>query len=72
MNDAYRAEQANPHVHWHVWPRYKNPVRINYIMLEDLNFAHQYDKSAARAADATTLISLRKHNVWRLRGFGLS
>ena len=43
MNNAYKLETPNPHVHWHLHPRYKNPVKFEDIIFEDKEFAHHYD-----------------------------
>lgn len=42
MNDAYQNEPPNPHVHWHLRPRYENPVRLFGLTFEDLEFGHHY------------------------------
>lgn len=48
MNDAYKADSPQPHVHWHVWPRYNHPVEIDGETFTDPNFGHHYDKHARR------------------------
>jgi len=43
MNNAYKEEIPNPHVHWHFCPRYKNKVEFQEVIFEDKEFAHHYD-----------------------------
>lgn len=46
MNDAYKAESPQPHVHFHIWPRYREAIDIHGELFNDPNFAHHYDKTA--------------------------
>ena len=43
MNNAYKSNNPNPHIHWHLRPRYKEKVKFDNITFEDLEFAHHYD-----------------------------
>ena len=43
MNDFYKAETPQPHLHIHVRPRYQTPVTINGKVFFDEEFAHHYD-----------------------------
>ena len=43
MNDFYKSETPNPHIHIHVRPRYNTPVIINGKEYFDEEFAHHYD-----------------------------
>lgn len=43
MNDFYKSDTPNPHLHIHLRPRYKNPVNINGKYFYDDEFAHHYD-----------------------------
>ena len=45
MNDAYKKDPPSPHVHWHVRPRYKDPVEFEGMTFNDNDFAHHYDRS---------------------------
>lgn len=45
MNDAYKADSPEPHVHLHVRPRYRKPVSVRGEVFEDPDFAHHYDKT---------------------------
>ena len=42
MNNAYQAKSPNPHVHWHVRPRYDRKVKFEGITFKDLEFGHHY------------------------------
>jgi diadenosine tetraphosphate (Ap4A) HIT family hydrolase len=42
MNHAYRNNPPTPHVHWHLRPRYKNPVKILDVLFEDKEFGSRY------------------------------
>lgn len=42
MNNAYQDPDPKPHVHWHVRPRYKDPVHLAGEVFEDPNFGHHY------------------------------
>lgn len=44
MNYAFKAEPFNPHIHWHIYPRYKNPVEIAGVVFEDLLFGSHIDE----------------------------
>jgi diadenosine tetraphosphate (Ap4A) HIT family hydrolase len=40
MNNAYQNTPPDPHVHWHVWPRYRNPVELEGEAFVDEYFGH--------------------------------
>lgn len=42
MNDAYKSDKPNPHIHFHVRPRYKEPVLLDHSEYIDHEFAHHY------------------------------
>lgn len=42
MNEAYRQDSPAPHVHWHVFPRYKAAPRLDDMVFEDTEFGHHY------------------------------
>ncbi len=44
LNSFYREEIIKPELHWHFRPRYKDIVKINEEVFEDLEFAHHYNK----------------------------
>jgi diadenosine tetraphosphate (Ap4A) HIT family hydrolase len=39
-NAAYREGEVNAQIHWHVHPRYKNPVIFEGVKFEDENFGY--------------------------------
>lgn len=45
MNGAYQNDPPNPHVHWHLMPRYKNPVEFAGQKFEDKEFGRHYARS---------------------------
>lgn len=42
INDAYKSENPEPQVHWHVRPRYRNPVTFADIEFVDEAFGSQF------------------------------
>lgn len=42
MNNAYQEEPYNPHVHWHVRPRYDHKVEVGGLVFEDQEFGNHY------------------------------
>ena len=45
MNDSYKNDPPNPHVHWHMIPRYDHDVVVADHTFTDPEFAHHYDAS---------------------------
>ena len=43
MNDFYKSDTHNPHLHLHVRPRYNKPIIINGNTYIDEEFGHHYD-----------------------------
>ncbi len=50
MNNAYQNMPPDPHVHWHVWPRYRNPVEVEGEMFVDEYFGHYLSLDQKRIA----------------------
>jgi diadenosine tetraphosphate (Ap4A) HIT family hydrolase len=44
MNNAFKAENPKPHVHWHFRPRYREDVKFAGEQFQDLEFAHHYNR----------------------------
>jgi len=44
MNNAYKNDSPNPHVHWHLRPRYNHKVEFAGEVFEDPEFGHHYSK----------------------------
>lgn len=55
MNLAFRTEPNNPHVHWHIYPRYKVAPVINGITFDDPQYGNFYDNSLEKIVDAKTV-----------------
>jgi diadenosine tetraphosphate (Ap4A) HIT family hydrolase len=51
MNHAFKSEPFNPHVHWHVYPRYKNPVEVGGHVFEDPLFGSHIDEDLVNIVD---------------------
>ncbi|MEK6860643.1 MAG: HIT family protein [Nanoarchaeota archaeon] len=45
MNNAYQDELPNPHVHWHLRPRYDHKVEFSGVIFEDKEFGKHYDRT---------------------------
>jgi diadenosine tetraphosphate (Ap4A) HIT family hydrolase len=51
MNDAFKTEPYQPHVHWHCRPRYDEPVILNDVAFTDPDFGHHYDRQHKQMVD---------------------
>lgn len=51
MNLAYQNNPPDPHVHWHVKPRYRNPVEFNGEIFTDEAFGKHYISGQPRNVD---------------------
>ncbi len=51
MNHGYKDDPPHPHVHWQIFPRYKNPVKFNGITFEDKLYGEFYDDNLRRSVD---------------------
>ena len=65
MNHAFREKPFNPHVHWHIYPRYEIAPEIEGMKFSDELFGNFYDDTAERIVDQTVVDqiadTLRKH-----------
>lgn len=43
LNDFYKSEEPNPHLHLHVRPRFKSPFILNRVHYVDQEFGHYYN-----------------------------
>lgn len=48
MNHGYRDDPPHPHVHWQIFPRYKEPVELQGMTFEDTRYGIFYDNDAQR------------------------
>lgn len=44
MNDFFRTPMPDPHVHWHVRPRYNRAVEVSGIRFTDPEFGQHYNR----------------------------
>ena len=49
MNNAYQDTPPNPHVHWHLRPRYRKSVRLFGTVFEDIEFGHHYASGSEKS-----------------------
>jgi diadenosine tetraphosphate (Ap4A) HIT family hydrolase len=54
MNNAYQQKPYNPHIHWHMRPRYDHAVTINRVIFEDPAFGYHYDREQRLTVDEAT------------------
>lgn len=45
MNDAYKNNPPNPHVHWHFRPRYNHKIKFENVIFEDPEFGNHYNRN---------------------------
>ena len=60
MNNAYKHSQPNPHVHWHMRPRYRETVRFSDLDFSDPEFSHHYNREQRFFAEDNTLAAINK------------
>jgi len=51
MNHAFKTESFNPHIHWHIYPRYKNTVEVAGVVFEDPLFGSHIDEDLVNIVD---------------------
>ncbi len=52
MNNFYQKENPNPHLHWHMKPRYREKVLFAGEIFDDGEFGHHYDDSKDKAVES--------------------
>lgn len=55
MNNAFREEPFNPHVHWHIYPRYNEAHSLDGITFDDPLFGEFYDHDLKRIVSDETM-----------------
>lgn len=60
MNNSFKADPPHPHVHWHIFPRYKNIYSLNGIDFKDDRYGRFYDDDATRIVDEMTVQEIAK------------
>jgi len=63
LNDAYQNNPPDPHVHWHLRPRYSHKVEFAGLLFEDKEFAHHY----GRGTNREVLKDIREGIIGRIR-----
>jgi diadenosine tetraphosphate (Ap4A) HIT family hydrolase len=58
MNNAFRGNESNPHVHWHIFPRYRNAPEFDGQTFDDPLYGEHYDPGAERLIDENTVEKL--------------
>ena len=48
MNNAFKEKTANPHIHWHVRPRYERDVKFAGLTFKDPEFGSHYSRGQDR------------------------
>jgi len=66
MNGAYRSEPANPHVHWHIYPRYKNAPSIDGVEFPDVRFGGFFDFQEEKLVSYELLDTIQKRLIAKL------
>jgi len=44
VNHAFKTEPFNPHVHWHIYPRYKITPEVAGVVFDDPLFGSHIDE----------------------------
>lgn len=52
MNNAYQNKPPNPHVHWHLRPRYERSIKLFGVTFKDMEFGHHYARGSERSYTA--------------------
>lgn len=63
MNDFFRTLTPDPHVHWHVRPRYKHPVEFFGVRFTDPEFGQHYNRDRIQEVPS----DVRKEIIAKLR-----
>jgi diadenosine tetraphosphate (Ap4A) HIT family hydrolase len=58
MNNAFQQKPYNPHIHWHVRPRYNHPFSIAGETFTDPTFGNPIDRSLKRQVPPEVLAEL--------------
>jgi len=58
MNNAFQVSPALPHVHWHLRPRYAQPVIFEGTEFSDPLFGHHYNSGLSKALNSKMMNKL--------------
>lgn len=69
MNHAFKTEPFNPHVHWHIYPRYKTAPEVAGIVFDDPLFGNHIDEDKVNMVSDEVLdqiaTKIREH-IWEI------
>ncbi len=69
MNNAYKSSPQNPHVHWHLRPRYNKKIKFSGVVFEDVDFGHHYNsksnKEVAKKIEKKIIQTMREGSKYR-------
>jgi ATP adenylyltransferase len=55
MNNGFKVEPPHPHVHWHIFPRYKHSVELKGIEFDDSRYGEFYDDNGSRIVNTEVI-----------------
>ncbi len=55
MNFAFQSKPYNPHVHWHIYPRYEVAPTVSGITFDDPLYGKFYDNNAERIVSGSVV-----------------
>lgn len=58
MNNAFQTQPSQPHIHWHVRPRYDTDVEFGGLTFKDPKFANHYDRNQKKLLSREELKSI--------------
>lgn len=60
LDASYKEEYPDPHVHFHVRPRYSAPVTFSNVTFDDPDFGNHYDRTRKREISDDVNRSIRE------------
>lgn len=66
MNHAFKSEPFNPHVHWHIYPRYKTAPEVAGVVFDDPLFGEHIDEDLVRIVSdevVETIVTKLRQNM---------
>jgi diadenosine tetraphosphate (Ap4A) HIT family hydrolase len=60
MNHGYRDNPPHPHVHWHIFPRYKESYELLGITFSDNRYGNFYNDDMRRPVDDAVVSEIAK------------
>lgn len=59
-NHAFQTKPYNPHVHWHLRPRYDHEIEVAKVKFSDPEFGHHYNRERTQQLGYDQLQKLHK------------